>query len=60
MRAGDVRSGSEKTTSYAMDAAPASASICVNRATSVRGHGHCPNFASVASSMSTTLTGTGW
>ena len=40
IRAGEVRSLSEKTMSKAIDDAPASVSAWVNRATSVRGHGH--------------------
>jgi len=59
MRDGEVRSGSENTISKAIAAAPASVSSVVSRATSVRGHGHCPSRRSVSSSMSTTLTGAG-
>ena len=55
--AGELRSGSENTTSKPIATAP----ICVTRvtrsATTVRGHGHWPRLLRLSSSMSTMTTG---
>ena len=56
MRAGEVRSGSEKKASKTTAAAPISLRRVVRRATWVRGQGHCPSLARLSSSMSMTRT----
>ena len=57
MRRIDERSGSAKTASKAITDAFISVSRSIRRATMVRGHGHWPNSASAASSISTIRTG---
>ena len=57
MRSGDRRSGSAKTTSKPITTAPISVSLSISRATSERGHGHCPTCSRLFSSMSTMAIG---
>ena len=56
---GEVRSGSANTASNATTAAPASNRTISMSASLLRGQGHWPIRARLASSMSITLTGTG-
>ncbi len=51
------RSGSENTTSKAITTAPSLVSSTTRSAICVRGHGHCPNFSMLLSSISTMVTG---
>ena len=57
--AGEAPSGSAKTMSKAIDAAPRSRRRSTSAASVVLGHGHCPYSARLASSISTTVTGVG-
>ena len=55
--AGLRRSGSENTASNAITTAPSRVSSVTRSAIRVRGHGHCPSFSRLLSSMSTMVTG---
>ena len=50
-------SGSENTASNAITTAPSPVSSVTRSAIRVRGHGHCPTFSKLLSSMSTMVTG---
>jgi hypothetical protein len=54
--AGDIRSGSAKTTSKPTATAPAARRRMIRSAITVRGHGHCPISRKLGSSMSTMTT----
>ncbi len=56
-RLGEVRSGSGKMASKPMVTAPSSVSRVTMRASTVRGQGHWPTSARLASSTSTISTG---
>ena len=56
-KAGLRRSGSENTASNAITTAPSRVSSVTRSAIRVRGHGHCPSFSRLLSSMSTMVTG---
>ncbi len=55
--AGLSRSGSENTASNAITTAPSRVSSVTRSAIRVRGHGHCPSFSRLLSSISTMVTG---
>ena len=56
-KAGLRRSGSENTASNAITTAPSRVSSVTRSAIRVRGHGHCPSFSRLLSSISTMVTG---
>jgi hypothetical protein len=54
---GDIRSGSGNSTSKPIAIAPSPCALATSSAMIVRGHGHCPIAAMLASSMSMMTTG---
>ena len=56
-KAGLRRSGSENTASNAITTAPSRVNSVTRSAIRVRGHGHCPSFSRLFSSISTMVTG---
>ena len=56
-KGGLSRSGSENTASKAITTAPSRVSSVTRSAIRVRGHGHCPSFSRLLSSISTMVTG---